>query len=233
MCTTDCVYAWLNPKDKLFHIVKNMTRCVDDNENSDMECIAVCYMHYQFHVCKGDQACYLTKDGTCSYTGKTFDGHVRTDLAGDFSSNALELAVTDSAAGTPTSHVKDTMTVDNFIAVVLNGFNYIDTGETTTTLEDDRMRTLLERIHAVMSYNRVLKKTTNSTACHVWVDSTIQVLRGLKGKSLIPNMTSKPEVKAIVIQTLQALEPPKCMWWAKKSSITSQWSQSKIQNGSP
>lgn len=223
MCSSNCVYGWLDPNDKLFYIVKNMARCVNVKEKNDVESIAVCYLHYQFHICKGEQGCNLTKDGTCSYTGKTFDGHVRTDLYGDFSSNALELSVSGSAAENYTCHVKDIMELDIFIDNVHKGFNYMDTEDVATALEDDRMRTLLPRIHAVMSYNKVITKTVQSTPCQVWVDSTIQVLRGLKGKSLIPNMISKPEVKAIVIQTLQALDLPKRMWWTKRSSITRQW----------
>lgn len=220
MCNPNCVYQWLVPDHKLFYIVKNMARCVNAKDEPDMESIAICYLHYQFHICKGEQGCYLTNDGTCSYTDKTFDGHVSTDLAGDFSTNALRLTLSDNAAQNNNYHVKERMNLETFIENVYKG---MDIDKTTSPLEDDRMRVLLQRIHAVMSYNTVINTTGHSTPCPVWVDSTIQVLRGLKGQSIIPNMISKPEVKAIVIQTLQAVDPPKRMWWAKKPYINRQW----------
>lgn len=209
--------------------MKNMTLCVKAKDEFDR--VAICPVHYQVHICTGGESCILTEDGTCYYTGNTFDNLVRTDGVGvdglhDFCSNALALSNSGRCANSKPGPVTDIMHQDSFIASVHEGLVYVGR-DSTSHLEEESlsyyMRELLAKIHCVMSYNCTLPKTANVTPCNVWVESTIQVLRKLKGKDLIPNMTSKPEVKAIVLETLLSLKPPKKTWWANKSCITKQW----------
>lgn len=231
MCSRTCKYEWLNPNSKLFCIMKNLTECV--NAKDTFASIFACPVHYQVHICTGGESCILTEDGTCCYTGNTFDGLVRTDAFGvdgvpDFCSNVLALGNSGPSAKSKPAPVTDIMDQDSFIASVHQGLMYAGR-ESAIHSENESlssyMRELLAKIHAVMSYNCTIPKTANVTPCNVWVNSTTQVLRKLQGKDLIPNITSKPEVKGIVLQTLLSLKPPKQTWWAKKSFITKQWHQ--------
>lgn len=209
--------------------MKNLTRCQHAQEEFDA--VVSCPVHYQVHLCTGSDRCILTEDGTCCYTGRSFNGVEKTDVfsmdgSSDFSSNTIALTLSHGGTTCKPGPVTDSMDLDSFIASVHQGLAYVE-GEKDMTLEDesltDSMMLLLTRIHAIMSYNIKIIRKANVTRCNVWVESTIQVLRRLQGKSLIPNMPSKSEVKAIVHEALLSLEPPKKVWWATKSCITKQW----------
>ena len=198
------------------------------NAKDELDLIVTCPVHYQVHICRGGRSCILTEDGTCCVTGKTYDDLVRTDAIGvdglpDFCSNGLGLH--RSEASSKPEQATQVMDQESFIASVHEGVTSVD----RRSLEDHPlsgyMRELLAKIYSIMHYNYTIQKTANVTPCNVWVESTIQVLRKLQGKDLIPDMTSKPEVKAIVLETLQSLEPAKKIWWAKKACITERWCQ--------
>ena len=231
MCSRICKYESLWRNTKLFYIMKNMTRCV--NAKDDLASAFVCPVHYQVHICTGGESCILTHDGTCCYTGNSFDGLARIDAVGvdglhDLCSNALALSTYGRSAKSEPGPVTDIMDQESFIANVHHGLMYVGK-DSSSHLEEESlscyMRELLAKIHSVMSYNCTIAKTGNVTPCKVWVESTIQVLRKLQKKDLIPNMTSKPEVKAIVLHTLPSLKPHRQDWWTKKSCITKQWCQ--------
>lgn len=194
------------------------------------ESLTTCPLHYQVHICRAGESCILTEDGTCHYTGRNVDGLARTHLPAvdghsDFSSNALAQTRSECTTNKP-GKAADIMDLDTFINNVQHGLLY---GEQENDPSSERlslsrrMKLLLEKIHAIMSYNNSIKKTGNVTSCEVWIVSTVQVLRGLQGKSIIPDMPSKSEVKAIVLQILLSLELQNEPWWARRSCIAKQW----------
>jgi hypothetical protein len=212
--------------------MKNMARCVNAQDEFDLNTVATCPLHYTVHICRGGESCDLTEDGTCCYTNKSFDGIAMTraftvEGLSDSSSNAVALTNSGRGVKRKASPVTDIMDLDTFTTNVHQGLMYVKEAVGPRSLEEepltDYTRSLFAKIHAVMTYNNMIQKTGNVTACNSWVESTIQVLRGAQGKSLIPNMTSTPAVKAIVIETMNTMMPSKQMWWAKRPCITRQW----------
>jgi len=240
MCNNKCKYDWLNQKTSVFQVMKNMTRCVDAEEDFDTGLVTICPLHHQIHMCRGGQTCNILEDGTCSYTNKSFEGLATTQaLTGeglsDLSANALgnfhqgikrkaEPVGKDEYTKANAQHTKY-MDLDVFISSVHRGLAYDKDNELTSVDEplSYYMKTLLEQIYAIMSYNDKIVTVDPITPCQAWVESTVQVLRAVQGKDLIPKITSIPTIKAIVLHALSSMETSEQMWWAKRPCIRRQW----------
>jgi hypothetical protein len=229
--------------------MRNMTRCVNSQDEFGLDIVAMCSVHGNVHMCRGGESCNLTEEGTCRYTNKSFDGLARTqcftfDGLSDFSSNTVALDTHRRGVKRKSSFsvdqkvakgkiTTDFMDLETFIANVHEGLVYVkkDTVTEEPVMEEpvtekpltEYMRALLTKIHHIMTYNSTIKRTAQVTSCDGWVNSTIQVLRSVQGKHLLPNITSTPTAKAIVVEALHTMKVPKQLWWEKKPCITRQW----------
>lgn len=233
------------PKTNLFCILRNMARCVNSQNEFEMDAVAICPVHYFVHICKGGETCYLTNEGTCIYTNKSFDGLARTQSltvegSPDAFSNADALTNYNQsvkrkaqemdgpdAKRRKNSLATDSMDLETFINNVHRGLMHVEKDEKEISTEEEpqtyHINSVLANIHTIMGYNKKMKNSSNVMPCKLWVQSTIQALRAVQGKSLIPNMTSIPSVKAIVLDTIRSMEAPKQLWYTKKACITRQW----------
>jgi len=227
MCSKTCQYEHPKSYTKLFSVMKTMTRCVNGQDEFDFDTVTICPVHYQVHICRGGDTCSMAEEGTCCYTNRSFDGRATTraltmEGTQDYSSNAN--ALSHGGKTRKSTPVANTMDLDSFIEKVHHGLSYVSEEEDATSEEEPLtpyLATLCAKIHGVMTYNNTITKS--ATACSTWVQSTIQVLRAAQGKRLVPNMTSAPTVKAIVVETVNTMVPPKQLWWAKRPYITRQW----------